>query len=85
MRPDASFVIEMLPVVLAAYRGARAMEKLTVALGEKIAEARAEIRRNGWIIDVNYFCRLAITTLAGGRRLVDGAARRQCATPGSPV
>jgi len=48
MRPDASFAVEMPPVLLDAYGREKAMEELTLALEEKVAEARAEVRRKGW-------------------------------------
>jgi len=48
MRPDASFAVEMPPVVLEAYGEERAREKLAAALEAAIAEARAEVRRKGW-------------------------------------
>ena len=48
MRPDASFAVEMPPVLLDAYGREKAMEELTLALEEKVAEARVEVRRKGW-------------------------------------
>jgi len=45
---DASFAVEMPPNVLEAYGPERAKQKLAEALEEKVAEARAEVRRKGW-------------------------------------
>jgi len=48
MRPEASFGVEMPAKLLEAYGAEGAVEELTAALEEKVAEAQAEIRRKGW-------------------------------------
>lgn len=48
MRPDASFAVEMPPVVLAAYGPEGATNELAAAIEAKVAEARAEVSRKGW-------------------------------------
>jgi len=48
MRPEASFGVEMPAKLLEAYGAEGAVDELTAALEEKVAEAQAEIRRKGW-------------------------------------
>ncbi|MBO6938164.1 MAG: hypothetical protein JJ863_24565 [Deltaproteobacteria bacterium] len=48
MAPDASFAVEMPPVVLEEYGVDGAKKALADALEARVAEARAEVRRKGW-------------------------------------
>ncbi|MBO6935111.1 MAG: hypothetical protein JJ863_09045 [Deltaproteobacteria bacterium] len=48
MRPEASFAVEMPPVVVDAHGMEGAKNALAAAIDEKVTEARAEVRRKGW-------------------------------------
>ncbi len=48
MRPEASFAVEIPPLVFEALGLEGAMKALAEALEAKVAEARAEIRSKGW-------------------------------------